>query len=137
VVIADGGGFHLVPAGSLESDPSRLLQGPRFGQLLAQFRTTFDLIIVDAPPVLPVPDALLLGRWIDGAVLAVRHDTSRFPLVKRAMQRLATVGVPVLGAVVNGVRTAESYYSGNYYAYRGAAPGEPDAPGGDAGELMT
>jgi hypothetical protein len=54
--------------------------------------------------VLAVPDALLMGRWTDGAVLAVRHDSSRLPLVEQANRRLARVGVPVLGAVVNGVR---------------------------------
>ena len=41
-------------------------------------------MIVDAPPVLPVPDALTIGRWVDGAVLAVRFDDSRYPLVERA-----------------------------------------------------
>ena len=86
-------------------DPSRLLQGDRLGKLLAQARESFDMIIVDAPPVLPVPDALTIGRWTDGAVLAVRYDTSRFPLVERANRRLAHVGVPVIGAVVNGVRS--------------------------------
>src|SRR5205823_3829656 len=97
VVIGNAGGFHLLPAGAAGPDPSRLLQGDRLGQLLAQLRQAFDIVIVDAPPVLAVPDALLLGRWTDGAVLAVRHDASRFPLVERAHRRLAAIGVPVLG----------------------------------------
>ena len=122
VVIGNAGGFHLLPAGQSGHDPSRLLHGDRLGQLIGQFRSTFDIVIVDAPPVLAVPDALLLGRWTDGAVLAVRHDTSRFPLVERANRRLTSVGVPVLGAVVNGVRTMESNYGAyqyNPYASRG------------------
>lgn len=115
-VVDDAGGFHFLPAGAPRSDPSRLLQGDGFGKLLAQARESFEMIIVDAPPVLPVPDALTIGRWTDGAVLAVRYDTSRFSLVDRAQRRLAHVGVPVIGAVVNGVRpTAASY--GGYYAY--------------------
>ena len=122
VVIGNAGGFHLLPAGTSGGDPSRLLHGERLGALLAQLRETFDVVIVDAPPVLAVPDALLLGRCTDGAVLAVRHDTSRFPLVERARRRLASVGVAVLGAVVNGARTMESTYGAyNYtpYAHRG------------------
>jgi Mrp family chromosome partitioning ATPase len=114
IVIGDAGGFHLLPAGTPRVDPSRLLQGDRFGKLLAQARESFDMIIVDAPPVLPVPDALTIGRWTDGAVLAVRFDTSRFPLVERATRRLAHIGVPLIGAVVNGVRSTESRY-GRYY----------------------
>ena len=116
IVIGDAGGFHLLPAGTPRIDPSRLLQGDQFGKLLAQARESFDMIIVDAPPVLPVPDALMIGRWTDGAVLAVRSDTSRFPQIERATRRLAHVGVPLIGAVVNGVRSTESGYGG-YYAY--------------------
>jgi capsular exopolysaccharide synthesis family protein len=115
MVIGDAGGFHLLPAGTPRMDPSRLLASDRLGKLLTQARESFDMIIVDAPPVLPVPDALTIGRWTDGAVLAVRYDTSRFPLVERAYRRLGHVGVPVIGAVVNGVRSAESTYGG--YAY--------------------
>jgi Mrp family chromosome partitioning ATPase len=57
----------------------------------------------------------LLGRWADGAVIAVRHDTSRFPLVERAIKRMSTVGVSVLGVVVNGVRPTEASYENYHY----------------------
>jgi receptor protein-tyrosine kinase len=124
IVVEDAGGFHFLPAGTPRVDPSRLLQDQRLGNLLAQARESFDMIIVDAPPVLPVPDALTIGRWTDGAVLAVRYDASRFPLVDRANRRLAQVGVPVLGAVVNGVRSADGAYGGAY-AYGGNSPAEP------------
>jgi capsular exopolysaccharide synthesis family protein len=115
MVIEAGGGFHLLPAGTMGYDPSRLLQSDQLSQLLGQLRQAFDMVIMDAPPVLLVPDALTIGRCADGALLAVRYDTSRFPLVERAHRRLAAVGVPVIGAVVNGVRTMESSYG--YYSY--------------------
>jgi polysaccharide biosynthesis transport protein len=125
MVIEAGGGFHLLPAGTPGYDPSRLLQGEPLPRLLGQFRQAFDIVIMDAPPVLLVPDALTLGRSSDGALLAVRYDTSRFPLVERAHRRLAAVGVPVIGAVVNGVRAMESsygYYSYAYHADRSTTP---------------
>jgi capsular exopolysaccharide synthesis family protein len=128
VVIGNAGGFHLLPAGTAGHDPSRLLQGERLGQLVARFREAFDIVIIDAPPVLAVPDALLLGRWADGAVIAVRHDTSRFPLVERAIKRMTTVGVSVLGVVVNGVRPTESSYENYHYHsshYADVAAGGP------------
>ena len=114
-VIGGAGGFHFLPAGSPRDDPSRLLQGEGLSRLLASARESFDLVIVDSPPVLPVPDALTIGRWVDGAVLAVRFDNSRYPLVDRANQRLASLGIPVIGAVINGVRRADSAYYGGYY----------------------
>ena len=117
-VIGDAGGFHFMPAGTPRVDPSRLLQHERLKNFIDQARESFDMIIVNVPPVLPVPDALTIGRWTDGAVLAVRYDMSRFPLVKKAYRQLTHVGVPVLGAVVNGVKPIESAYGyGGYYAY--------------------
>ena len=125
VVIGNAGGFHLLPAGSGGHDPSRLLQGERVGQLIARLREAFDIVIIDTPPVLPVADALLLGRWTDGAVLAVRHDISRFPLIERARRRLQSVGLTILGAVVNGARLPEAGHN----AYSQYYTGEPALPG--------
>ena len=115
--IGGAGGFHFLPSGTPKVDPSRLLHGDRLAKLLHQARENFDIVIVDAPPVLPVPDALTIGKWTDGAILAVRYDTSRFPLVERANKRLASVGVTVIGAVVNGVRIHESTYGSYYPSY--------------------
>jgi polysaccharide biosynthesis transport protein len=128
-VIGGAGGFHFLPAGSPRVDPSRLLHGDRLSKLLASARESFDMVIVDSPPVLPVPDALTIGRWVDGAVLAVRFDNSRYPLVERANRRLAAVGVPVIGAVINGVRAAEGAYYGSYYPSYGSI----DDAEGDSG----
>ena len=117
VAVGGAGNFQFMAAGTPRVDPARLLQGERLGQLLTHVRESFDLVIVDAPPVLPVPDALTIGRWTDGAVLAVRYDMSRFSLVEKANRRLASVGVSVIGAVVNGVRIPDSSYGSYYPSY--------------------
>jgi Mrp family chromosome partitioning ATPase len=133
VVVGDGGGFHLLPSGTPEYDPNRLLQGARLGQLISSFRENFDLVIIDSPPILPVPDSLILGRWSDGAVLAVRHDTSRFQLIKQARERLASVGIPLLGAVVNGVSDSNTIsYGGHGYYDGGRDPAASVDPVADA-----
>jgi polysaccharide biosynthesis transport protein len=108
-----GGTFYLLPAGTpvnRHEDTGRLLQSPKFGELISNLRQRYDLIIIDSPPVLPVPDALILGRWTDGAVIAVRYDISRFPQVERARRQLDNAGITVLGTVINGVRQSDSYY---------------------------
>ncbi len=116
MTVADAGGFHLLPAGAPRVDPSRVLKDEALRRLFEAARARFDVVLVDAPPVLPVPDALTMGRWTDGAVLAVRHDVSRMTLVQSAHRRLAGIGVPIIGAVVNGVRSNASYYGyGSYY----------------------
>ncbi len=120
-----GGTFYLLRAGTPIQDTSRLLQSPKFGQLIGQLRQRYDLIIIDSPPVLPVPDALILGRWADGAVIAARYDISRFPQVERARRQLDNAGIAVLGTVINGMRHSDSYYGRYTYSRRRSTQPDP------------
>ena len=108
-------GCTLLPAGKPEANPAGVLLGQRIGPLLARLRRSYEVVLIDSPPVLPVPDALTLGRFVDGAVLAARHDTSRLRLVEQAHRTLTLVGIPVFGVVVSGVRTDE-HFGGAYAA---------------------
>jgi capsular exopolysaccharide synthesis family protein len=117
LITVQAGGFHFLSAGSAGKDPSRVLKSTRFSELLARLRQTYDLVIIDTPPILPVADALIMGRWVDGAVMAARFDASRLPLVERANRQLALAGIPVLGVVVNGVRGQSTAYGSYNYAY--------------------
>jgi polysaccharide biosynthesis transport protein len=122
VVNIDGAGsLFLLPAGTSRQDPGRVLRGPDLGQMLEHLRQDFELILIDTPPVLPVPDALTVGQWVDGALIAARNDTSRLSLVERASRSLASARIPVFGVVVNGVPTEKSYAD---YAYRYSQPVE-------------
>ena len=66
VIPVQGGAFYLLPAGSPIEGPqvTPLFQGNSLGLLITQLRQQYDLIIIDSAPVLPVPDALILGRWV-------------------------------------------------------------------------
>lgn len=127
VVPVQGGTFHLLPAGTPVPDTGRVLENRKLGLLIAQFRQLYDLVIIDSPPVLPVPDALILGRWIDGAVLAARYDISRFPQVERARRQLDGAGIAVLGTVINGMKNADSYYGRYSYSRRRSPQAGPAA----------
>jgi polysaccharide biosynthesis transport protein len=118
VIPVQGGTFYLLRAGTPIQDTNRLFQNRNLGLLIAQFRQFYDLIIIDSPPVLPVPDALILGRWVDGAVIAARYDISRFPQVERARRQLDNAGIPIMGTVINGMRNADSYYGRYSYSRR-------------------
>lgn len=131
VAPVQGGTFHLLRAGTPVQDASRVFHGRGFGMLIARLRQLYDLIIIDSPPVLPVPDALIIGRWTDGAVLASRYDVSRAPQVERARRQLNNAGVPVLGTVINGMRSSDSYYGHYTYSRTRSVPSDagsdPDA----------
>jgi len=125
VIPVQGGTFYLLPAGTPIKDTSRVLQSHNFGSLITQLRQRYDLVIIDSPPVLPVPDALILGRWADGAVLAARYDISRFPQVERARRQLDNAGIAILGTVINGMRHSESYYG--RYSYSRQRSSQPNS----------
>jgi polysaccharide biosynthesis transport protein len=120
LVPVQAGGFHLLPAGTRDPDPGRILQVQGLEQVLAQLRETFDIVLIDTPPVLPVPDALILGRLTDGVVLAARNTASRSQLVDRTNKRLANAGIPVLGVVLSGVEITSLYYGGYTYNHETA-----------------
>lgn len=130
LITTQAGGFHFLSAGTPGIDPTRVLRSTRLAELIGQLRQMYDLIIIDTPPVLPVADALILGRWADGAVMAARYDASRLPLVERANRQIAAAGIPVLGVVVNGVRGQDQAYGS--YAYNYAYPGTRDSMDGGA-----
>jgi polysaccharide biosynthesis transport protein len=126
VIPVQGGTFHLLAAGTPIDDTSRILQGRNFAILIAQLRQRYDMIIIDSPPILPVPDGLILGRWTDGALLAARFEVSRSPQVERARRQLDSAGIPVLGTVINGMRSSDAYYG--RYAFNRQRPPQPDSP---------
>ena len=70
-------------------------------------------IIIDAAPVLTVADALSFGPYVDGAIVAVRRDVSQIPKVYEGCERLRSVGIHVIGGVINGVhdRPTRSAYA--------------------------
>ena len=117
------GGCKLLAAGGPIASPGRVLQGAKLSETIERLRSAFDVILIDTPPVLPVPDALTIGRFADGALLATRHDESRLPLLEQARRLLDSVGLPLMGVVVNGVRPTTMRHS--VYAYQYASDRQP------------
>ena len=92
----------LLSAGRCDQQALQGLTGDQAKAVFQDFRDRFDMIILDASPVLTSPDALLTGQHVDSALLSVRRDVSQTPKVNAAVDRLTSVGVPLLGAIVNG-----------------------------------
>lgn len=92
----------LISPGRCDQRALQGLSGEQAKVVFQDFRDRFDNIVIDGSPVLTSPDALLLGQHADSALLSVRRDVSQTPKVNAAVDRLASVGIPLLGAVVNG-----------------------------------
>ena len=72
--------------------------------LLGELKRRYDFVVVDSAPVLLVADSLLVGQSVDAVIFSVMREVSRLPMVYTAYERLAALGVRMLGAVVTGVR---------------------------------
>lgn len=94
-----GLGFTAVVGGPPSSMPYELLKSPRLRALLTTLRESFDFVVVDTPPALPLPDAALLRELVDGFLLVVRaHHTPR----EQVRDSLTALGQHrILGVVFN------------------------------------
>ena len=113
--------LSFVPAGAMPPNPAELVGSARMRDAVLQLRESYDFVILDSPPVLPVTDAVVLGREADGVVLVVKgYDTPR-ELVRRARDQLLHASVHLLGAVVNNVdlNWGDHYFYNRYYGYGG------------------
>jgi capsular exopolysaccharide synthesis family protein len=96
-------GLMLIPGGQCDYTAIAALAKNVLSEVLQKAREQFEFIVIDAAPVLTYADTLLMGNQVDAAVLSVRRDFSRIHKVNEARERMESVGIRVLGAVVNGI----------------------------------
>jgi capsular exopolysaccharide synthesis family protein len=105
----------VIPAGQCSAATiAALAQGHPLETLFNRLRGQFDFVIVDSCPVLPVADALLIGQHVDGVVFSVMQDVSQLPKVMTATEKMHQLGIPLVGAVVNGIKQDVYSYGYNY-----------------------
>jgi capsular exopolysaccharide synthesis family protein len=109
------GGLSFLAAGRSDALAIQALATRRLAEIIEQVRGQYDFVLIDSTPMLPVADSLLLGQHADAVILSVLRDISRLTKVYTAYQRAGMLGIPVLGAVVNGVR--DDLYNSSYYYY--------------------
>ncbi|MFC7649823.1 tyrosine-protein kinase family protein [Streptosporangium lutulentum] len=83
--------------------------------MLAQLTETYDMVIIDAPPLLPVTDAATLAATCDGVLLVARHGKTRREHVIRAAELLASINARVVGSVLNFAPARSSHHYGYDY----------------------
>ncbi len=105
--------LDVISGGLKPADPVAVLASPRMREILAQLRQTYECIVIDSPPVVPVADSHVLAELGDGVLVVVRAGRTRPELFRRALESLETA--KVLGVVLNGLDIAASPYA---YAYR-------------------
>ena len=112
--------LYLMPRGKLHGTVINSLYSPRFSEIIELAREEFDVIVLDTPPMLHLPDARAIAHLTDGVVFVVRSGKTLRDTVITARERFRQDGIPVLGSILNDWNPKESGYYGhdNYEAYR-------------------
>lgn len=111
-------GLDVITAGAIPPNPSELLGSPAMEEMLEEAARHYDVVLVDAPPLLAVTDAAALSQSVGGVLVVAQSERVRRAEFERALAKLETVDANVVGLVLNRVRGA----SGSQYAY-----GSPEA----------
>lgn len=113
--------LYMLPAGMIPPNPSELLGSALMADLIAKIHKQYDVVLYDAPPLLPVTDAAVLSRLVGGALLVVAAGRTHGPQVENAIATLENVGAPLSGVILTMLPTKgpDAYGYGRYgYAYK-------------------
>lgn len=112
----------MVPGGPVPARPAELLGSEQMGRFLEWLKSFADIVIVDAPPVLVVADALTLAPLVDAVLLVADSENTTRGAITHAREQLAQVDARVIGAVLNNFDPSKAkaypYYYRYYYTYR-------------------
>ncbi len=131
--------LSVLPAGYPPPNPSELLSGERARRLIDVLGQTYDVVVIDCPPVLPVTDSLVVARMADTTLLVTSANRTSKRSLTRAIELLRQVDAPLVGTVLNSLSPDETF-GGEPYRYETVKPrkgagrrGEPEPVGANGG----
>ena len=115
--------LFLIPAGTDVQSPLSLIDTPDFVRMTEAVGESFDLVVIDTPPIGMVIDAAEIARCCDGSILVLEYAKTHLKALQGAKQQMEKTGTPILGCVLNKVAmdrlSTRKYYSyGGKYGYR-------------------
>lgn len=119
--------LDVMTCGVIPPNPAELLGSERMKELLETLKDDYDVLLIDAPPIIAVTDPSILASMVDGVILVVRSAKAKRDAVQHAVEQLKRVEAPLLGVLLNGIQASNaygSYYYYNYYHYYYGQDGE-------------
>lgn len=112
-------GTFLLPAGPIPPNPSEMLNSKKMEDLIKKCKKESAITIIDAPPLLPVTDALLLSQKVDGVIMVAETNQTKKEVFTKGIERLQQVNANILGTILNKypVNKSSYYTYENYYYY--------------------
>lgn len=109
--------LYIITSGPTPPNPAELLGTKRMKVVLNEFKQLFDIVLIDAPPVLAVTDAQILSTLSNGVIIVASYgQADKYALVK-TKEYIEKVGGKVLGVVINKIPEESNGYYGKYYYY--------------------
>lgn len=111
--------MSILLSGISPPNPSELLASEKMKAVIDKLEQDYDYIIYDTPPVLLVTDAAALGKYMDGTILVVKHNSTEKNLTLKAKKNLENAGVKIIGAIYSIYSEKNSgSYNSDYYSYK-------------------
>ncbi len=119
--------LFYMSSGPVPPNPVELLDSGRFGRRLEEWLKQYEMLVFDAPPMLNLADALVIGKHMDGAVLVVRTFVTNKYAAQQVARQMAVSKIKLLGVLLNNVdmpsgAAYSSYYYSRYGGYYGDRP---------------
>ncbi len=119
--LGQGSEIHVMPCGQSEAHPVGALRSEGMRLLLQQLAPSYDLILIDSPPVNLVSDPLVIATMVDGVILVARAGVTEADALAEASQHLREAGAPVLGVLLNDIDLKRDSSYDEAYRYLDAA----------------
>src|SRR5262249_26997409 len=104
-----GGVLHLLPAGTIPPSAGEFLEHNGISEVLQSLSEQFDVVLVDAPPLLAFGDAMTLSAKVDAIFAVTRLNAVARPLLHELARQLQNAKAPTIGYVLTGVEHGDSY----------------------------
>jgi capsular exopolysaccharide synthesis family protein len=113
-IISDS--LFVMPSGPIPPNPSELLLCDKMKIMIQNFRDSYDLILIDTPPLGLVTDSADLAAVADGTIIVCSSGETRIDNCKKVKQTLENLDIRILGIVLNKVKIRKTrYYDSSYY----------------------
>jgi len=110
-------GLSVLPNRSTDNNVARALYSPRLRAIFQKLREMYDMVLVDAPPVLHLADARIVAPLTDAAILVLRSGVTTRKSALEAYRRMQEDGLFLLGTVLTGWEASNSYLKRHHYYY--------------------
>ena len=108
--------LDVMTCGPIPPSPPELLGSEKFADLVNQLREAYDWVLIDSPPAASLADTTQLASLADMLVLVIQFNRTDRDMVRKTLQRVQSVTIPIAGAVLNNVDLDRAYHKDYYYA---------------------